>query len=158
MSKSTLIVNRLVVLKGKKKVYDQPFHKGINIIRGWNSTGKSTIMDFLVYALGYEISSWTKEQLLCDSVIAEIFVNGALLCVKRDIAETGQAPMLMFEGGFEASTHDSKNWTNYSSRRSEKRHSYSQQLFDLLGLPQHKNNDEANLTMHQILRLLYVDQ
>ncbi len=158
MSKPTLRLSRLVVLRGSHRIYDQEFHKGINIIRGWNSTGKSTIMDFLVFALGYELSSWTEEQLLCDSVIAEVFINGVLLCLKRDITETGQSPMLMFEGGFESSVTDSINWTKYSSRRSGERHSYSQQLFELLGLPQHKNNDEANLTMHQILRLLYVDQ
>lgn len=158
MSKSTLRVSRLVILRGSHRIYDQPFHKGVNIIRGWNSTGKSTIMDFLVYALGYELSSWTEEQLLCDSVIAEIFINDIRLCLKRDITETGQAPMLIFEGDFEAAAKDSVNWTKYSSRRSGERHSYSQQLFELLGLPQHKNNDEANLTMHQILRLLYVDQ
>lgn len=158
MIKSTLRLSRLIVLRGAIRVYDQPFHKGVNIIRGWNSTGKSTIMDFLVYALGYELSSWTEEQLLCDSVVAEVFINNVQLCLKRDISETGQAPMLMYQGDFESSAIDSINWTIYSSRRSGERHSYSQQLFELLGLPQHKNNDEANLTMHQILRLLYVDQ
>lgn len=158
MSKSTLRLSRLVILRDSNHIYDQPFHKGVNIIRGWNSTGKSTIMDFLVYVLGYEISSWTEEQLLCSSVIAEVFINNIQLCLKRDISETGQAPMLIFEGDFEASKKDSINWTRYSSRRSGERHSYSQQLFEMLELPQHKNNDEANLTMHQVLRLLYVDQ
>lgn len=158
MSKYTLRLSRLVVLRGSSHVYDQPFHKGVNIIRGWNSTGKSTIMDFLVYALGYELTSWTEEQLLCDSVIAEVFINNIHLCLKRDIRETGQAPMHIFEGGFEAAAKDSIHWEKYSSRRSGDRHSYSQQLFEILGLPQHKNDDEANLTMHQILRLLYVDQ
>lgn len=158
MSKSTLILNRLIVLRGSNRIYDEAFHKGINIIRGYNSTGKSTIMDFLVYALGYELSSWTEEQLLCDWVVAEVLVNDVLLCLKRDITETGQSPMYIYEGDFESSVSDSINWTKYSARRSDQRHSYSQQLFELLGLPQHKNNDEANLTMHQILRLLYVDQ
>jgi len=158
MSKSTLILSRLVVLRGSTHVYDQPFHKGVNIIRGWNSTGKSTIVDFIVYGLGYELTSWTEYQLLCDSVVMEVLINNIPLCLKRDISETGQSPMRIFEGDFEASVKDSINWTKYSSRRSSERHSYSQQLFEILGLPQHKNNDEANLTMHQILRLLYVDQ
>ncbi len=158
MSKSTLRLNRLVILRRSHHVYDQYFHKGVNIIRGWNSTGKSTIMDFFVYALGYELTSWTEEQLMCDSVVAEVFINNIPLCLKRDITETGQAPMYIFEGDFDTSAKDSINWTKYSSRRTHERHSYSQQLFEILGLPQHKNNDDANLTMHQILRLLYVDQ
>ena len=69
MSKSTLRLGRLIILRGSNHVYDQEFHPGVNIIRGWNSTGKSTIMDFLVYVLGYEIVSWTDEQLLCGSVV-----------------------------------------------------------------------------------------
>lgn len=158
MSKPTLQVNRLVILRDGNHVYDQPFHQGVNIIRGWNSTGKSTITDFLVYALGYELSSWTAEQLLCDSVVIEVFINSTQLCLKREVTETGQAPMYIFEGDYESSKKNSLSWIKYSSRRSKERHSYSQQLFDLFGLPQHKNDDDANLTMHQILRLLYVDQ
>lgn len=158
MSRSTLRVERLVVLRGGKHVYDQKFHKGVNIIRGWNSTGKSTITDFLVYSLGYELSSWTEEQLQCDSVIAEVLINGINLCLKRDVNESGQAPMFIYEGKLSAASKDSINWTQYSSRRSNQRHSYSQQLFEIMGLPRHKNDDDANLTMHQILRLLYVDQ
>jgi len=158
MSKAGLRISRLVVLRNGKHVYDQPFHKGVNIIRGWNSTGKSTITDFIVYSIGYELSSWTEEQLLCDSVIVEVFVNSIQLCLKRDIVETGQAPMFIFEGNFEEASRNSINWMKYSSRRSADRHSFSQRLFEVLELPQHKNDDEANLTMHQILRLLYVDQ
>lgn len=158
MSKSTLRLGRLIILRGSNHVYDQEFHPGVNIIRGWNSTGKSTIMDFLVYVLGYEIVSWTDEQLLCGSVVAEIFINGVQVCLKRDISETGQAPTLIFEGDYDAAAKDSESWLRYSSRRSAERHSFSQQIFDMLGLPMHKNDDDANLTMHQILRLLYVDQ
>ncbi len=158
MSKGTLRVSRLVILRGGAHAYDQLFHKGINIIRGWNSTGKSTITDFLVYSLGYELSSWTEEQLLCDAVVAEVFINDIQLCLKREIIETGKAPMFMFEGDYNAASKDSVHWVKYSSRRSGERHSFSQQIFELLGLPQHKNDDDANLTMHQILRLLYIDQ
>lgn len=158
MSLSTLRISRLIILRGSKHVYDQEFHEGVNIIRGWNSTGKSTIMDFLVYVLGYEIVSWTEEQLLCSSVVAEVFFNGVQVCLKRDVSETGQAPTLIFEGDYSTASKDSENWLKYSSRRSSERHSFSQQVFNMLGLPTHKNDDDANLTMHQILRLLYVDQ
>lgn len=47
---STLIVQRFLVMKSGRAVYDQSFHLGINIIRGDNSTGKSTIMDLLFWA------------------------------------------------------------------------------------------------------------
>ncbi len=158
MSLSKLFVNRLVVCKSGHFVYDQPFHQGVNIVRGVNGTGKSTIVDLLSYALGAVITEWTKEQLSCDWVMAEITLNGVLFCLKREISDTGQAKMFISEGAVDDALTSLTDWTQYSIRRSEERHSFSQQIFELLGLPRHKTDDSKNLTLHQILRLMYVDQ
>jgi DNA repair exonuclease SbcCD ATPase subunit len=48
----TLSLRRLVVFSRGKVAYDQAFKLGVNIIRGTNSSGKSTILDFIFYALG----------------------------------------------------------------------------------------------------------
>lgn len=53
-SKPSLILERLVVVKSGCRVYDQRFHTGVNIIRGKNSPGKSTIISFIFYGLGGE--------------------------------------------------------------------------------------------------------
>lgn len=158
MSNSKLLVNRFAVCKSGGFVYNQEFHVGVNIIRGVNGTGKSTIVDLLSYALGAVITEWTKEQLGCDWVMVEVALNGIPFCLKRDIAESGQAKMYIFEGEFNDALAAVANWTQYSFRRSEERHSFSQQIFELLGLPRHKTDDSKNLTLHQILRLMYVDQ
>lgn len=158
MSKSKLFVKRLVILSGKKRVYDQEFHSGINILRGTNTTGKSTVMDLLVFSLGAEITSWNEHQSKCDWVIVEITLNGLTLTVKREITDSGKSPMFFFDGTIDKSQLDSENWLRFPNRRSAEKHSYSQQLFEILGLPQHKTDDSKNLTMHQILRLIYVDQ
>jgi hypothetical protein len=39
----TLIVTRAVVERNEKPVYDEAFHEGVNVIRGANSSGKSTV-------------------------------------------------------------------------------------------------------------------
>ncbi|MFK5915542.1 MAG: hypothetical protein QM484_14340 [Woeseiaceae bacterium] len=158
MSKAKLFVKRFVIGKSGGFIYDQVFHKGVNIIRGENGTGKSTIMDLLNYALGAVITEWTVEQLLCDWVIVEVGINGVEFCLKRDITKTGQEKMQIFEGEMESALKLQTEWLQYPMRRSKDKHSYSQQLFELLGLPRHKTDDEKNLTMHQILRLMYVDQ
>jgi len=154
----TIIVNRFVILRDNRFVYDQVFHKGINIIRGDNGTGKSTVMDLLYYGLGAEVKKWTIEQERCTHTLIEVLINNHLLCLRREITDTGKSPMYFFEGGSEAALKDMKNWLQYPNRRSDSKHSYSQQLFEMLGLPQHKTDDSTNLTMHQILRLMYVDQ
>lgn len=158
MSTSKLFVSRFAVFKSSRFVYDETFHRGVNIIRGENGTGKSTIMDLLSYALGSVITEWTQEQLSCDWVMAEVEINGRFYCLKRDIVESGQSRMDIFEGIFDEATNLNSQWTQYSIRRSEERHSFSQQIFELLGLPRHKTDDAKNLTLHQILRLIYVDQ
>lgn len=158
MSLSKLFVNRFVVSKSDNYLYDQSFHHGVNIIRGANGTGKSTIVDLLSYALGSIITDWTKHQLLCDWVMVEVELSGTTYCLKRKVKESGQAKMAIFEGLFEKAATSVTNWTEYSMRRSSERHSFSQQIFELLGLPTHKTDDSKNLTLHQIFRLIYVDQ
>lgn len=158
MSRSKLFVNRFAVSKSGRFVYDQPFHQGVNIIRGANGTGKSTVVDLLSYALGTVITEWTQEQRSCDWVMAEVALNGIPFCFKRDISDSGQAKISIFEGKFDDALNSVEGWTQYSMRRSDERHSFSQQIFELLGLPRHKTDDSKNLTLHQILRLMYVDQ
>lgn len=60
MVKPHLFVERFAVSRNDIFVYDQNFHKGVNIIRGWNGTGKSTVVDLLSYALGSVITDWTE--------------------------------------------------------------------------------------------------
>jgi hypothetical protein len=158
MSRPKLLVTRFVVCKSGRFLYDQEFHVGVNIIRGVNGTGKSTVVDLLSYVLGAVITEWTEEQLACDWVMAEVSLNGIPFCLKRDISETGKAKMSIFEGVFDDAMTHVNGWTQYSINRSDQRHSFSQQIFELLGLPRHKTDDSNNLTLHQVLRLMYVDQ
>ena len=49
--KSFLMLKRLAVFRAGSPVYDEVFHEGVNIIRGENGSGKSTIMDFIFHVL-----------------------------------------------------------------------------------------------------------
>ncbi|MEW8351130.1 MAG: AAA family ATPase [Candidatus Thiodiazotropha taylori] len=158
MSGAHIQISRLVILRDNRAAYDEGFHSGINVIRGDNGTGKSTIADLIFYALGGEITDWTEHQRLCTHTLVEVRIGEAILTLRREITDTGKAPMFIFEGDIEESKSDSVSWFRYPNARSEKVHSYSQQLFELMGLPRHKTDDNKNLTMHQILRLMYVDQ
>lgn len=157
--KPTLFLNRLVVRTHNSQIaYDEKFHKGVNIIRGQNSSGKSTIANFIFYALGGDYSNWTTEALKCKEVIAEVCVNGAVITLKRNITESIQQPMSIFWNSYEESKHDSMNWQTYSYRHSNNTISFSNVLFNALSFPEVKNIADSNITMHQILRLLYIDQ
>ena len=71
-----LKLNRLVIFAHDGKVaYNETFHDGINIIRGNNSSGKSTIGNFIFFVLGGDFKKWTTAALYCKDVYAEIFIN-----------------------------------------------------------------------------------
>lgn len=158
MSHAKLFINRFAVYALGKFVYDQAFHLGVNIIRGENGTGKSTVMDLISYVLGAETTEWTEEQRKCDYVIAEVSVNNHVVTLKRNITSTGQERVLFFDGDMDNALISNEGWYKYPMRRSQDTQSFSQHLFELLNLPRHLTDDSKNLTMHQILRLMYVDQ
>lgn len=155
----SLFLNRLVVFYKGKAVYDEKFNKGVNIICGENSSGKSTITELIFFALGGEISRWKREASLCDSVFAEVIINGALVTLKREISSKTRRPMEIFWGGISDAFRSSpENWQKYSFQRSVSKESFSQCLFRALKLPEVRGDGSSNITMHQILRIIYCDQ
>lgn len=158
MSQSKLFVNRFAVFGAGKFLYNQCFHSGVNIIRGENGTGKSTIMDLLNYSLGAEITDWTIEQQKCDWVSVEISLNSHPVTIKRVITNTGKEKVFFYDGLMDKALSAIEGWKKFPMARNSETHSFSQQIFELLKLPRHKTDDHKNLTMHQILRLIYVDQ
>jgi hypothetical protein len=155
----TLEVLRLVIERNNRAVYNESFHRGVNIIRGENSSGKSTILNSIFYGLGGDLRAWSEAALLCTRVIVEVSVNGLPATLSRDIsAEPGQS-LDVFGGPYELAVRAPRaEWIRYPYRRSQSRESFSQALFRLLGIPEVAGEATGNLTMHQILRLLYADQ
>lgn len=155
-----LKLNRLVIFTKKgSKAYDASFHFGVNIIRGQNSSGKSTIGNFIFYALGGEFKKWTTAAKYCGDVYAEVFINSEPITLKRTVGESGNQPMSIFWGSYEeAISSSSEGWQIFPYRRNENKKSFSNALFLSLGLPELRGDVDSNITMHQILRLLYVDQ
>src|SRR6185437_8484422 len=99
----TLIVTRMVVERADRIVYDEPFHAGVNVIRGENSSGKSTVLNLIFYGLGGDLTDWSDVALLCTRVLVEISVNGRPATLSRDISEKPGQPMEIFGAAYVAS-------------------------------------------------------
>ena len=152
-------MKRLVVERNGTAVYDELFHVGVNVIRGENSSGKSTILNFIYYGLGGDLSDWSEIALLCTRVIVEVSLNGLVATLSREISNQNGQPMEIFGGSLEASQSAPRaDWTRYPYRRSASLESFSQALFRLLEIPEVASDVSGNLTIHQIMRLLYSDQ
>lgn len=156
---STFKLNRLRVYSKSKIVYDEKFHVGVNIIRGTNSSGKSTVMDFIFFVLGGDFVKWKPEAAACDHVYAEVEINDAILTLKRKVTSSPRQSMYVYWGVLEESLkYNVEGWQEYQFQRSANKESYSQVLFRSLGFPEIRGDGDSNITMHQILRLIYVDQ
>lgn len=165
MTQNNLFLRRLRIITSTGKVaYDEYFHEGVNIIRGQNSSGKSTIIRFIFYALGGCYSEFVPEALKCRAVFAEVLINGdtvLTLCRKIEVKDgkaNPRTPMYIYIGDMENSfEHGNRNkWKMYGYKSTSETRSFSNVLFKEMGLPEFKAG--SNITMHQILRLIYLDQ
>lgn len=163
---NNLFLNRLIIVTDEGKIaYDEKFHRGVNIIHGQNSSGKSTIVRFIFFALGGSYGDFVPEALRCQYVMAEVEINGKVYTLKRYLEKTDNgggvkknAPIYIYFGSMEECEEDKRpeKWKCYGYNMSANKRSFSNVLFELMGLPEMKA--ESNITMHQILRLIYLDQ
>lgn len=157
--KPSVKVNRLRVFQGGHIAFDAEFHAGVNFIRGRNSSGKTTIMDFLAHALGAENIRWKKEALLCTDVLVEVELNTKPVTLRREVSEEAKRPMSIYWGKLEkALSAGPQQWELYPFTRSVHRLSFSQVLIEALEMPQAQGDGASNLTIHQLLRVIYADQ
>lgn len=153
----SLVLNRLIIKKNDNYVYDESFHLGVNIIRGENGSGKTTIIEALIYLLGGDIESKKAQFKNCDFVYGEFEFNSQKYTLKRSIEEDGKHPPIeIFEGNFELARNSTEKWLRFPNKRTNSKRSYSQVLFEILKLPEQKL--DSNVTIHDILRLLFQDQ
>ncbi|HWW49419.1 MAG TPA: AAA family ATPase [Xanthobacteraceae bacterium] len=156
-----LTVRRLVVKRATSILYDEAFHSGVNVIRGDNSSGKSTIMNFIFFGLGGDLdrSAWSEHALLCEHVWLEAEFNGNPAVLRRQIDVSSQSAMEIFGGRYEdAVSAPIEAWHRYPYARLKNQESFSQAIFRLLDMPDVAVEGTSSITIHQILRLLYADQ
>lgn len=141
-------------------MYDEDFHHGINILSGCNGGGKTSIIQLLVFGMGYEVSNWKDEAGACDSVYIGLKVNGIDITIKRDINGKEKQPMwFCFMPIADSLNAGIENWKKHSYSSQYGSISFSQKLFDILNIPEAKADaNNNNITIHQVLRLIYGDQ
>lgn len=152
-------VQRMVVSRGSSVLYDEAYHQGVNIIHGSNGSGKSSVADFLYFGLGGDLKEWKESASRAESVILQVSTPAGILTLKRDLSTVSSRPMAIFFGPLSnALEAAAESWQQLPYRRAENGYSFSQVLFKAIGLPESISDGSSNITMHQVLRLLYVDQ
>ena len=160
---SNLFIQRLYILTRDGKVaYDESFHRGVNIIRGDNSSGKSTITHLLFYGLGGSYVDFVPLAKKCQFVYVEICISECVLTLRREIKLSNDervetmAGMCIYWGGLNEALNGECDSQFFGYKTTDKNKSFSNVLFELMGLPIVIGDN--NITMHQLLRLMYIDQ
>lgn len=155
----TLIVERMLVQKDGQSAYDEQFHVGVNVVRGDNSSGKSTVLNFIFYGLGGDLQDWSEAALRCTRIYLQVRLNGNVATLARDVTDRARPAMDIFAGELDdALEAPAARWLRLGYIRSDKRESFSQVIFRLLDMPEVANETSGNITINQLLRLLYADQ
>lgn len=156
---ANLRLRRLSIHRSGHTLFDERFHDGVNILHGDNGSGKSTIADFIFFALGGDLTSWKAHAELAEFTLAEIQTCEAMLTVRRDVSSITGRPMHVFFGPYEdAVVSGPAAWQVFPYKRPDSGLSFSQVLFRAMGIPEAISSGSSNITMHQMLRLIYGDQ
>src|SRR5260221_5731357 len=99
----TLLVKRVVIERGDRVAYDERFHTGVNVVRGENSSGKSTILNLIMYGLGGDLTDWSDAAKLCTRALIEVELNGNVATLSREISTERGRPMEIFGADFDTS-------------------------------------------------------
>jgi len=79
--------------------------------------------------------------------------------LSRHVSDEAMRPLEIFWGEMNAAlAAGSSMWQQFPFRRSESKESFSQVLFRLMEVPELRGEGGANITMHQLMRLVYSDQ
>lgn len=149
----------MLVYQASNVLYDERFHRGVNIIHGSNGSGKSTLADYIFFGLGGDLREWKPYASRAEAVMVQLTTPAGVVTTRRYVSTDGARPMDIYFGPTDqALTAGADLWQCYSYSRPESGYSFSQILFRAIGLPEAISDGASNLTMHQILRLIYVDQ
>ena len=156
---ASLRIERMLITRGANVLYDEPFHAGVNIIHGSNGSGKSTLADFIYFGLGGDLREWKESASRAERVYLQILTPSGKLTLRRDVSTDGLRPMSIYFGDMDNSlSSPNDSWQLLGYKRPEHGYSFSQVLFRAIGLPESISDGASNITMHQLLRILYVDQ
>lgn len=166
MASSFIRINKLV-LYGQRKNYVIPFYDGVNIIFGDSDTGKSTILEFINYFLGYSTLDLADE--IVDSVheaVLEVNINSTVYTIKRDIYKPNSLIDVYSCEIKDCKTHIPKTFSPNFKNNSAKDGFYSEFLFECLNFPKVKikvsptktDSNMKRLGFRTLFKYCYVNQ
>ncbi|MBK9012583.1 ATP-binding protein [Novosphingobium sp.] len=116
--------------------YDEVFHAGVNIIHGSNGSGKSTIADFIFFGLGGDLKDWKAFAPRAEQVYIQLITKSGTLSLRRDVGDRRRpAHVYLLSARWTRLSSPKESWQTLPYRRPDHGYSFSQVLFNAIGLP-----------------------
>ncbi len=162
--RTRLSVIRLALL-APGAVYDARFHDGVNVIAGPISTGKSSVLALIDYALGASSRPKYPEISKCSDVLLECDVAGERLVVQRSLHSVNRKARV-YQGTIDDVLTESVDGEEVSAVHDPGDKSISRELLRRLRLdnikvktaPTQPSSDLSTFSLRDLMHFLYVDQ
>jgi len=159
-----LVIRRLVVV-GPGKRYTVGFHEGINLITGPISTGKSSVLELVDYALGSKNPPSYPELTKCSDVLLEMEAGGEVLTIQRSL-KSATAKAIVYRDMAEKVLAGSAQSSEVQPKYTRGAASISSEILTRLGLadidvksaPSQDASGISPYTLRDLGLLMYVDQ
>lgn len=156
---------RRLVLTSPARTYDVTFHAGVNLISGPITTGKSSILELIDYALGANDPPRYEEIVKCSDVLLELSVADEVLTLQRSL-KNATAKALLYETSLDEALMGNIPCTELLTRHTQSLPSISLAVLERLGLsefkvksaPTKEASEISSFSLRDLLRLVYIDQ
>jgi hypothetical protein len=141
---------------------DYHLREGVNVFKGSNSTGKTTLLRFFDFVFGSKSKPFIEEiEQNCDFVIAEFAINGKDYTVRRGIKNKEE--IFLYEGHFDNLAElNTQKGKLYSWTESSEKQNIGDFYLDKLGLQSHKVSTSkhkcAEFSWRNLIDLIYIGQ
>jgi hypothetical protein len=159
-----LLVERVAIV-APGSVYDAYFRYGVNIISGPISTGKSSVLALIDYALGASNRPTYPEIAKCSDVLVQFLVGKEHLTVQRSLHSTNRKARI-YEGHIDDVFAARVEGEEVSAAHDPAEKSVSKELLRRLGLdnikvktaPTQSASDVSTFSLRDLMHFIYVDQ
>ena len=154
----SIIIRQLKLYTLNKLAYDQKFQYGLNIIRSThNSTGKSSILNFIYYTLEGDIYNWTYAAQEIDYGLMEIELNDSIYTLLRFKYEDEQ-PTIIYDRTLNEVEIEKNFQYSINKNKRENKNYYNNRILKILKIPTLSINENRSIRIQDLLSLIYSDQ
>lgn len=156
---------RRLLLTAPGRNYSVEFQPGVNIICGPISTGKSSVLQLIDYALGRRTPPKYPEIAKCSDVLLETTIDDETLTIRRSLKASGEKAQI-FDVAIDEVLASARNGREVSPKHKADEESISLEVLDRLGFgllkvktaPTQEASGTASFSVRDLLRLVFVDQ